>query len=323
MHLPKVSIIIPAYNAEKYIAETIVSAKNQTWPTLEIIIVDDGSTDKTLEIAQSFGDLNILVFEQRKSGAAAARNLGLKKATGEYIQFLDADDLLDPDKITLQMQSLDKQNNVVAFGNTAFFFDGEKVQTAIPHPYTDYQAGKTYEPTDLLMILYGGFDGWGSMISVHSWLTPKNMIDKAGFWNEQLSVDDDGEFFNRIVLASAGVIYTPKAVNYYRKYKYGNSLSGQKTHKALSSKKHALDLKYNSLTRSCPASRIEKIFGRFYYELGVESYPRFKDISNYCMAKATQFNYAGKTHGSRKTKILRKIFGWRIARLASFYKHKI
>src|SRR5580698_4662849 len=95
---PLVSIIIPSYNSENHLAETIKSALSQTWVNKEIIIIDDGSTDSSVQIAKGF-ESNVKVLVQKNKGASAARNAGLKEAKGDYIQFLDSDDLLSPDKI--------------------------------------------------------------------------------------------------------------------------------------------------------------------------------------------------------------------------------
>src|SRR5688500_18155135 len=94
-----VSILIPAYNAERWIAATLQSALEQTWPAVEIIVVDDGSRDQTLAVARRFEGQSLKVVTQTNMGAAAARNTALGLAQGSYIQWLDADDLLAPDKI--------------------------------------------------------------------------------------------------------------------------------------------------------------------------------------------------------------------------------
>jgi glycosyltransferase involved in cell wall biosynthesis len=107
----KVSIIIPLYNSEKYIAETINSALNQTWENKEIIIIDDGSTDKSLVIAKSYERVNVIVISQQNKGASAARNVGIKNSKGDFIQFLDADDLLSTDKIEAQMKIFEQYGN--------------------------------------------------------------------------------------------------------------------------------------------------------------------------------------------------------------------
>jgi glycosyltransferase involved in cell wall biosynthesis len=97
---PLVSILIPAYNAEPWIAETIGSALAQTWSNKEIIVVDDGSSDQTLRIAKLFAGKTVSVVTQVNQGAAAARNRAYSLCQGDYIQWLDADDLLDRDKVS-------------------------------------------------------------------------------------------------------------------------------------------------------------------------------------------------------------------------------
>src|SRR6516225_815324 len=103
---PLVSILIPAYNAEKWIADTIQSALTQTWSRKEIIVVDDGSSDTTVEVAQRFSSKELTVVTKQNQGAAATRNHALQLSQGDYIQWLDADDLLGPDKIERQLRAL-------------------------------------------------------------------------------------------------------------------------------------------------------------------------------------------------------------------------
>src|SRR5437868_13349007 len=105
MAYPLVSILIPAFNAERWIAETIQSAVDQTCSRKEIIIVDDGSTDRTLDIARGFTSPIVTVVTQPNQGAAAARNKAYAICQGEYIQWLDHDDLLAPDKIRRQIDT--------------------------------------------------------------------------------------------------------------------------------------------------------------------------------------------------------------------------
>src|SRR5580658_7551096 len=104
MNAPLVSILIPAYNSEEWITQTIRSALAQTWPRKEIIVVDDGSKDATVAIARQFEPLGVLVHAQKNQGASAARNKAFSLSHGAYIQWLDADDLLALDKITRQME---------------------------------------------------------------------------------------------------------------------------------------------------------------------------------------------------------------------------
>lgn len=106
-----VSILIPAYNAEKWLYETIKSALNQTWPHKEIIIVDDGSTDGTLRIAKKFASASVKVVAQPNKGGPAARNTAIDYAQGDFLQWLDHDDLLARDKIERQMERVQQEDN--------------------------------------------------------------------------------------------------------------------------------------------------------------------------------------------------------------------
>lgn len=109
-----VSVIIPAYNAERFLGEAIVSVLAQTYRPIELIVVDDGSTDRTGEIARSYD--RVIYIHQPNAGTASARNHGIRDSRGEYLAFLDADDLWLPAKLTLQMKSFadDEQLEIVS-----------------------------------------------------------------------------------------------------------------------------------------------------------------------------------------------------------------
>lgn len=113
----EISTVIPSYNREKTIKRCIDSVINQTYPVYEIIVVDDGSTDRTLDIIKrEYGD-RVKVFRQNHKGAQAARNTGICAAHGKYIAFLDSDDEWVKDKLELQVQELRKDKDVVVCGN--------------------------------------------------------------------------------------------------------------------------------------------------------------------------------------------------------------
>ena len=98
MEAKKISVIIPVYNKEKYVTRTIESVLNQTYKNLEIIIINDASTDNSKEICESFKDDRIIMINNPKNlGAGATRNLGLSKVTGDFISFVDADDYICED----------------------------------------------------------------------------------------------------------------------------------------------------------------------------------------------------------------------------------
>ena len=206
---PLVSILIPAYNAEHWISDTLRSAVAQTWPHKEIIVVDDGSKDRTLEVAQSFASQGVRVVTKKNEGAAATRNAALELSTGDYIQWLDADDLLSPDKIALQVEraeQLEDRRLLLSSGWSSFL-------------YRYYRA--RFEPTPLWCDL--STTEWLLRKMAHNlhmqtatWLVSRELTEAAGPWNTALLGDDDGEYFCRILLASHGVRFVPGGRVYYR-----------------------------------------------------------------------------------------------------------
>ncbi|MCK5666239.1 MAG: glycosyltransferase family 2 protein, partial [Thiotrichaceae bacterium] len=121
---PLVSILIPLYNAQKHITETIENCLSQTYKNIEIIIVDDGSNDDGLQIVKEYADKyeNIKVFTQENSGAPRARNLAFEKSNGAYIQYLDADDLMSANKISSQMAEAEIYDEDTIFTSKFSYF---------------------------------------------------------------------------------------------------------------------------------------------------------------------------------------------------------
>ncbi|NJL79246.1 MAG: glycosyltransferase family 2 protein [Richelia sp. RM2_1_2] len=139
----KVSVIIPLYNAEKYIARTLQSILNQTYQNIEIIIVDDESPDNSVKICQQFNDSQIKIIHQKNRGLPGARNTGIRHATGEYIAFMDADDIWLPEKLNNHIIHLENNPDVgVSFSRSAFIDETDK-------PLGIYQITKLHDITPL------------------------------------------------------------------------------------------------------------------------------------------------------------------------------
>ena len=320
-----VSIIIPVFNAEKNLAECLGSAINQTWGNTEIILVDDGSSDSSLSIAKRYADgEKIIVIAQQNKGASAARNAGLKVANGEYIQFLDADDLLSPDKIESQLNVLNGSVSGVALCRTVHFFDGDDPGKGL---VTDEWFCADHDnPTDFLLKLYAGEDemsGFGGMIQPNAWLTPRAIIEKAGPWNEFRCPDDDGEFFCRVILASESVKFSDRGINYYRKYKSAGSLSAQKNAEAFENIIESINLKYGYLKERTNDPILDLVFSRHYWWTGVAAYPRFKGLSAYCTQKAIELGYNGKKYmGGPSGHFLAGILGWKQVKFIAYWQQR-
>ena len=206
---PLVSILIPAYNAEEWIADTIRSAIHQTWPHKEIIVVDDGSKDRTAEVARNFAPNEVTVVSKENEGAAATRNRALQICRGEYIQWLDADDLLSHDKIERQLAVLREG-------------DGNRILLSSPWGYFSYRTKRAdFVPTSLWQDLTPvewllRKMGENLHMQTGSWLTSRELAEAAGLWDTPLLSDDDGEYFCRVLLASKGTRFVPDGRLYYR-----------------------------------------------------------------------------------------------------------
>ena len=319
MNAPLVSIIIPVYNSQDCIEETINSAIIQTWKNKEIIIIDDGSTDQSLSIAQSYACDWIKIFHQENKGASAARNYGLKEAVGDYIQFLDADDLLEANKIELQLKHIISNKGDIACGSCIHFFgaDGDFKQ------YHQFLSEFDFieKPFTFIKKLYGGFSHIpASMVEIHSWLVHVSIVKKAGFWNEQLSVDDDGEYFLRVLLACENVFYLPEAITYYRKRKSANSLAGQiLKRKGFISSLAALDMKLEYLRPHYSLEEINYMFGKFYWEKAIVAYPQYLLLFRHCKKTAKELKYRGpKFLGGANAARLANFLGWRLVRCLQY-----
>jgi glycosyltransferase involved in cell wall biosynthesis len=314
-----VSIIIPLHNSENYIGETLQSALNQTWPHKELIIIDDGSSDSSLSIAKSFESHEVKVYSQPQRGASAARNFGLKVAKGDYIQFLDADDLLDSKKIENQITILENTPDSLAFGKCIHFFgeDGNFEHIEQYHPQLEPRESNI----EFIKKLYGAYNHIpGSMIEVHSWLSPRLIIEKAGYWNEMLSVDDDGEYFLRVLLTAKKVLKVDSSISYYRKRKNSTSLAAQVSKRnGFQSAIKSLDLKYWHLQSIVSKPELEAIFGKMYWEKAVFAYPQFIDEYAYCSRRAKELNYNGPSYiGGPNATRLSKIFGWKAVKCMQY-----
>ncbi len=204
-----VSILIPAYNAQKWIAGTLRSAITQTWQRKEIIVVDDGSTDQTLAIVREFECDGVFVVTQKNQGAAAARNKALSLSRGDYIQWLDADDLLAPDKIARQMESLGACQGKRTLLSSAWgrFMYRHNCAEFVP---TSLWCDLSPAEWMLRQMEQNVF------MQTANWLASRELAEAAGPWDTRLLGDDDGEYFCRVLLASDGTHFVPEARVYYR-----------------------------------------------------------------------------------------------------------
>ena len=174
--MPLVSIIMPAFNAQQYIAESIQSALSQTYQNIEVIVVDDGSKDDTKKIADSFG-VPVFVHSVKNGGAAAARNYGVNQANGDWIAFLDSDDIWEPTNLETQMNNLD--GKVWSHADSVFFgvgHDGTVTASALTPKF-----GGRVVPT----LAVNNFIGTTTVI-----VRKDVFLEEGGFDPEMLALED-------------------------------------------------------------------------------------------------------------------------------------
>jgi len=206
---PLVSILIPAFNAEKWIANAISSAMKQSWPNKEVIVVDDGSRDQTLSVARACASREVKVVSQANQGASAARNQAYAICQGDYIQWLDADDLLGPDKIAKQMAALERgagRRTLLSSAWGTFMYRPHRAHFSPTPLWCDLS------PEEWLIRKMGQ----NLHMQTATWLVSRELTEAAGPWNVQLHVDDDGEYFARVLLASDETKFIPGAHVLYR-----------------------------------------------------------------------------------------------------------
>jgi glycosyltransferase involved in cell wall biosynthesis len=334
---PLVSIVIPAYNAQEYISDTLRSAIAQTWSRKEILVVDDGSKDHTLDVARQFESSCVTVITQENQGAAAARNKALSLSQGDYIQYLDADDLLAPDKLTRQIEAArDSATRRTLFSCAwgKFFYRYYKTSFTPTPLWSDLSPLEwLIRKMTLEMYMIPG-----------CWLVSRELTEAAGPWDTSLLYDDDGEYFCRVLLASDKVQFVPEAKVYYRR-----SGTGSLGYIGSSARKRE-DLwcsmqRHISYLRSMDESERARVACvRHLQRYMIEFYPERSDIVEQAeeMARhlggqltsplswksdlllaSTGGHHVRKIMAQRLYFLIKTIFGWRIAKRARVFLPKV
>ncbi len=277
---PLVSIIIPCYNTERWVTQAIQSCLEQTYQSIEIVVVDDGSCDNSLVVARRFESKMLKVISQDNQGGGAARNRGFRECQGEFIQYLDADDLLDASKIRIQI---------------------ERLRDAGPLSIASCKWGRF-------------FDSPNNATFRDAWLTPRVIIEQSGGWDESLKKNQDGEFFTRVLLHSERIVFCPAAHVYYRSGLSGN-IAGQRTFQADESllrsyelcEQHLLQRENSARTRAACAALMQ----RFVYGI----YPDCPTLIERAERRVAMLGGSDlRPQGGAVFQIVAAIIGWKAAR---------
>ena len=206
----QISIVIPAYNSEKTIGETIASVQQQSFTDYEIIVIDDGSKDRTLEVVKNIKEPRLKLFAYENGGVATARNRGISHATGEFLSFLDADDLWTPDKLESHLEALKRNPKAkVAYSWTNFIDTAGKF--LFSGPRFRFQ-GAVYP--QLLQINF--------LVNASNLMIHRDVLEVVKGYNTKLSHTADWDFYLRLA-ENFDFVVVPKFQNLYRQS--ANSMS--------------------------------------------------------------------------------------------------
>lgn len=297
-----VSVIIPCYNAEKWLSDAIESCLNQTYLPIEIIIIDDGSTDSCLDIIKSYG--NQIIWESGVNrGGNYARNRGFALSKGEYIQFLDADDYILPEKISRQVEFLEKTGADVVYGDWRH--------------QTHLKSGEVFleeiqvagVQSDILESLLGNW--W---VSPACLLFTRKAVENSPGWDEELKAGQDRDFLISLALQNFKFAYQSGCYSLYRRYGNVTVSTFSKTRYLESHYYIFMKAENNLLRRSNFCEKYRKALAQSYFLLARE-YLKI-DISKYKSLLDKTLTLDPKFQANRKDRtylynIAQKIFGFR------------
>jgi glycosyltransferase involved in cell wall biosynthesis len=223
LHPLNVSVVIPNYNREALVGDTISNLLAQTLPPWEIIVVDDGSTDKSVEVIRSFGT-KVKLIQQPNQGTGTARNAGLKIATGEFVQFQDSDDLYSKNKLEAQAKLLEQSGADIAFSPwVKLRIEGRSVS------FENHVLQQKMPPARLSLPCWW-LRGWSTVFQ--SLLFRRSFLKQVGWYRTDLLPSEDTEFFFRLLTSSPRVAFSAQPVTLYRVHSVNKITQDEGTSKA-------------------------------------------------------------------------------------------
>ncbi|GAA4426843.1 hypothetical protein GCM10023188_09320 [Pontibacter saemangeumensis] len=300
-----VSVIIPAYNSSAYIGQTLESVLGQTHSPVEIIVVDDGSNDDTVTKANFYKDQGVLVLSNPKKGACAARNFGYLHSKGEFIQFLDSDDPLAPNKIENQLNQLLSLSNYQKKLVHCRWGRFQKNKDEVYYWGPDAAIRQDLKPIDWLVA--------NQMSMTGCWLLHRSLIETAGLWDESLKRNQDGEFFSRIMLHADEVLFCDTAKVYYRSGNTG-SISNTKSRPAMESLLKSLYLIEEYMLQLEVSPRVNLSLANRYQDFAYSNFIANPDLAALAESKTIELGGSElKLPGGAVLCSLATLLGWKNA----------
>lgn len=305
MAAPLVSVLMPCFNAAPFVGQAVESVLSQTYPHVELIVVDDGSTDDSAMVLKQYAG-RVIIACQRNSGASAARNSAFERSCGDFVLFVDADDVIGPDHIERLVRATSDDPMTVGFGEWARFW-GDPSEAKFSNPtHHHVRRGE-----DWLV------ERWTSgefMTQPGMFLLPRAFIREKGSWDVKLSLNDDFEFYCRM-LVGANMRFADGAKLFYRSG-VSDSLSGARTRAAIESNLCAIKSGIRTLlaTRDDESARRAAANALMFFVY--ETYPFHRSL---CMEAQTAADDLGGGSlvpvGPPRFHLLRRYLGWKAARL--------
>lgn len=305
---PLVSVCIPAYNCEEYIRETISSLLDQTYSNLEIIVVEDGSTDGTFAVLKSIDDSRLQYITQPNKGAAAARNRAFAISKGRFIKFMDADDLINAGCIEKQLSKIIDRPGCIASAKWGRFYKTDVSDFSLsPEKVWKDLAGIEWIIDSLI-------DSGGNMMQPGIFLIPRHVIDKAGPWNESLNLIDDFEYMIRVIANCKTVLFCDEATLMYRSG-ISNSLSRKKGLRHFLSALKALHLSIEKILAVQNDSRSRLACANTYQRWAFQFYPDHPELLKETEKRIKELGGSNLYMiGSKKYVLLSRLIGWKRAK---------
>jgi glycosyltransferase involved in cell wall biosynthesis len=311
MYLPLISIITPCYNAEPFLKDAIESVLSQTYSNFEWIIINDGSKDNTECVIQSYDDYRIRYYKQENKGQCSASNFGLRIATGDYIKFFDADDVMNSEHLEAQLKKIGSRKDALASCAWGRFYDN--------NPYSAKFISETvWEDLNTIDWIRKSLSQQNDMMGAWIWLIPREIIEKTGGWDESLSLNNDFEFSIRILLSATDVLFTSEAKIYYRS---GNlTLSQQVTENEYKAAILSNDIGCRKILNHDSSQQMRKLCANRYQEWLFRIYPLMPDIQEQLENRINELGgSSNKMGGGKVFKLLSFIMGWKLTKKIQFF----
>jgi GT2 family glycosyltransferase len=312
---PLVSIIIPAFNAERYIADAVHSALRQSQANLEVLVVDDGSTDNTTEAVAQIQDPRLRLILQRNQGQSVAINNGAEHARGAFIKLLDADDCLNSSHIELQLEAIGDDPSVLASCRWGYFFY-DHAHPAVREEHTNRHYADSLEwIVDSLTKDEGMMGGW-------MWLIPRILWDKCGGYDPRLTLNNDFHFSINLLMASEGVRFAYGAIYSYRKGISG-ALSASAGREAMESAYLTTEMGAQLLLERKDSPCIRKICADRFQQWLFQFYPEFPDLVSKTEHHIESLGGSERElAGGRLLEYLLPLLGWKRVRKMQHFSYR-